>query len=156
MLPHDLIADPGFARPGNRAGADFRLRKGSPAIGSGMPLREVTTDITGARRSADAPDRGAYAAQATGAAPGEAPSAGPTEAGSGSDSPQAGAGTGAGEQNASPSDETSPASGNDARAAGDSEPLARTGAGVAVPLGLAAVAPALGGAIILLLRRKRS
>ncbi|MER7577544.1 right-handed parallel beta-helix repeat-containing protein, partial [Streptomyces sp. NPDC126514] len=153
--PHDLIADPGFTRPGNRAGADFRLRKGSPAIGSGMPLSEVTTDITGARRSADAPDRGAYAAQATGAAPGEAPSAGPTEAGSGSDSPQAGASTGAGEQNASPSDETSP-SGNDARAAGDSEPLARTGAGVTVPLGLAAVALALGGAIIFLLRRKRS
>ncbi|MGW0915141.1 right-handed parallel beta-helix repeat-containing protein [Streptomyces sp. NPDC002784] len=153
---HDIIADPGFVKPGARSGADFRLSEGSPAIGSGMSLAEVTTDITGARRSADAPDRGAYAAKATDAAPGEAPASGagaaPT---SGTDASQAPGTTATEAAGASPSDETGPDGGNDSRAAGDSEPLARTGAGVAVPLGLAAVTLALGGGIIFLLRRKR-
>jgi hypothetical protein len=59
--PHDIIADPEFVRPGTDAGANFRPTKGSPAVGSGKPLPQVTTDITGARRAPGAPDRGAYA-----------------------------------------------------------------------------------------------
>ncbi|MFC8273426.1 right-handed parallel beta-helix repeat-containing protein [Streptomyces sp. NPDC057271] len=161
--PHDIVADPKIVKPGSDAGTAFRLRKGSPAIGSAKPLPEVTTDITGARRKADAPDRGAYAFATSGAAPG----AGPTAA-SGSDAtttPQGGvspqdSGTEATEPsealNGSPSDEAGAGTANDVRADGDSEPLAATGAGVALPFGLAAAALALGGGFVFLLRRKRT
>ncbi|MEY6566829.1 choice-of-anchor Q domain-containing protein [Streptomyces sp. PGLac3x] len=56
----DLIADPHFTAPGKGHDADFRLRKGSPAIASGTPFPAVTTDFTGAPRKSGAPDRGAY------------------------------------------------------------------------------------------------
>ncbi|MET7510317.1 sigma-70 family RNA polymerase sigma factor [Streptomyces albidoflavus] len=58
--PHDLIADPHFTAPGKGHDADFRLRKGSPAITSGTPFPAVTTDFTGTPRKSGAPDRGAY------------------------------------------------------------------------------------------------
>ncbi|MEV5433979.1 choice-of-anchor Q domain-containing protein [Streptomyces sp. NPDC052701] len=162
--PHDIIADPKIVEPGDNAEAAFRLRKGSPAIGSAKPMAQVTTDITGARRSADAPDRGAYAFTTDGKAPGTnptatAPGAGPTaETKDDTSSRNPGTGTGgdADGQNTNPSDETGQGTGNDARANGDSEPLAETGASVTVPLGIGAAALVLGGAIFFLVRRKRS
>lgn len=155
--PHDIIADPELVRPGNGAGANFRLREGSPAIGSGKQLPEVTTDITGARRSAAAPDRGAYAFTTT---KGAAPSTAPTGAARNDGSTQE-LGAPATErpegQEASPAEETGgTGTANDVRAAGDSDGLAETGAELAVPLGVGAAALAFGGGIMFLIRRKRA
>ncbi|MEU3862149.1 right-handed parallel beta-helix repeat-containing protein [Streptomyces sp. NPDC028722] len=154
--PHDLVADPGFINPGTGPGADFRLRKGSPAIGSGKPLPEVTTDITGARRTAGAPDRGAYAFTAKETAPRTAPTAAPAQDDGSAQNPGAPAAGQSGGQDVSAADGTSTGPANDVRADGDGEPLAHTGAGLAAPLGVAAVALVLGGGIIFLIRRKRS
>jgi len=64
---NDVIADPKLVNPGTSPDADFRLRADSPAVGSGTSFPAVTTDITGAPRDADAPDRGAYAFRAASA-----------------------------------------------------------------------------------------
>ncbi|MET9652170.1 hypothetical protein ABZZ44_18175 [Streptomyces sp. NPDC006460] len=160
--PHDIIADPKIVKPG--AGADRVLRPldGSPAISSAKALPEVTTDITGARRDAGAPDRGAYAVTTAGAAPGTdsaaTPTAGATGAAPDDDSapvPGTEATDGFAGQNSGPSDETSPSAANDAQAHGDSGPLAATGTGVALPLGLAAAALALGGGFVFMNRRRK-
>ncbi|MGW7157467.1 right-handed parallel beta-helix repeat-containing protein [Streptomyces sp. NPDC054887] len=162
---HDIIADPKFVKPGSAAGAVFALRAGSPAIGSAKPLGEVTTDITGARRAVDAPDRGAFAFTTSGAAPG-ADSTAASGSGSTAANPDDGSAQKLGTEaeatepasvrDPSPSRETNAGTANDVGADGDSDPLAETGAGVAIPLGLAATALALGGGIIFLLRRRRS
>ncbi|MGI5397301.1 right-handed parallel beta-helix repeat-containing protein [Streptomyces sp. CA-251251] len=159
--PHDLVADPEIVEPGDDAEAAFRLREGSPAIGTAKALPEVTTDITGVRRDTGAPDRGAYAFSSDGTAPGggSAAAGGGSAASQGDGSVPASGGETAersGGQNAESSDATSAGTANDVRAHGDSEPLAKTGAGVVLPLGLAAAALAVGGAIIFLLRRKRA
>ncbi|MEU0661096.1 right-handed parallel beta-helix repeat-containing protein [Streptomyces lavendulocolor] len=155
--PHDIIADPRFVAPGHGAEADFRLSKGSPAIGSGKRLPEATTDITGVPRTAGAPDRGAYAFTPTqGAVPGTAPTAA-TQEGSSSQNPRTQTPEQPEGQEADPAQETTgTGTVDDVRAAGDNEGLAKTGAGLATPLGLAAVALALGGWIMYLIRRRRS
>ncbi|MEU2631216.1 DUF1565 domain-containing protein, partial [Kitasatospora sp. NPDC007106] len=131
--PHDIVADPRFVKPGTGAGADFRLGKGSPAIGTAEPFPAVTTDITGAGRAGGAPDRGAYAFIRNGTAP----SAAPTMVGTDNGSPQNPLATPAPGQGARPSAGTSASPGNDVRATGDGESLARTGANAVVPLGMA-------------------
>ncbi|MFB8247193.1 right-handed parallel beta-helix repeat-containing protein [Streptomyces sp. NPDC055952] len=159
--PHDIVADPKIVRPGDEAA--FQLRKGSPAIGSAKPLDQVTTDITGARRAADAPDRGAFAFTTDGKAPSTddtatTPAAGAAAETNDDGSPATGTDTGGGatgEQNADPA-ETDRSTGSEARSDGDSGPLAATGAGVGVPLGIGAAALLLGGGIIFLIRRKRT
>jgi hypothetical protein len=155
--PHDIVADPRIVEPGDGAKDAFRLRSGSPAIGSAKPLPEVTTDITGAPRVAGAPDRGAYAFTTSGAAPGAgAGSTAPPQDDASSQNSGAPATEPSDGQHTSPADETGAGKANDVRADGDSEPLAKTGAEVAAPLGLAAVALAFGAGIVLLIRRKRS
>ena len=59
---HDIVADPMFVCPDiDLSRADFRLRKGSPAIDSGTSGKTRTDDVTGARRpKGSGPDRGAY------------------------------------------------------------------------------------------------
>ncbi|MBV8311372.1 MAG: hypothetical protein JO344_13405, partial [Planctomycetaceae bacterium] len=55
---HNLIGvDPMFVAA---ASADFHLRPGSPAIGSGATLPEVTTDLEGRPRPLGGYDIGAY------------------------------------------------------------------------------------------------
>ncbi|MFF0023106.1 choice-of-anchor Q domain-containing protein [Streptomyces sp. NPDC005496] len=152
---HDIVANPRFVKPGNGAGADFRLRKGSPAIGSGKPLHQVPTDITGARRATGAPDRGAYASTASGAASTLGKAGPDATAGAKNDKSQAPSERTA-EGTANVKDGTDAGTGNDARTNGDSKPLAETGAGVGVPLGIGAAALVLGAAIMFLIRRKRS
>jgi LPXTG-motif cell wall-anchored protein len=161
--PHDIVADPRIVEPGDGAEDAFRLRGGSPAIGSAKPLPEVTTDITGARRVAGAPDRGAYAFTTSGAAPGADQAAGANGAGptaapqdDGSRNPGAPGAERSDGQHAGPSDETGADTADDVRADGDSEPLAKTGAEVTVPLGLAAAALVFGAGIVLLIRRRRT
>ncbi|MER7577699.1 choice-of-anchor Q domain-containing protein, partial [Streptomyces sp. NPDC126514] len=157
--PHDLIADPEIVEPGGGRKAAFRLREGSPAIGSAKSLPAVTTDITGSRRDAGAPDRGAYAFATDDTAPGTDPTAasGSGEGASESDGSAQGSGAqDAEESSSSSSDETGSGTANDVQADGDSQPLATTGASVALPLGLAVAALAFGAGIIFLLRRKRS
>ncbi|WP_395571382.1 right-handed parallel beta-helix repeat-containing protein [Streptomyces sp. BK79] len=159
--PHDIVADPRFVAAGSGTGTGFALGEGSPAVGSGKHLPEVTTDITGARRDAGAPDRGAYAFTTDGTAPstGSPGASGPgrrTSESDGSAQPDAEAAAGSEGQDTSSSSEPDSGAANDVRADGASEPLANTGSNVALPLGLAAAALALGGAIIFLLRRKRS
>jgi hypothetical protein len=152
---HDIVADPRFVKADNGPGADFRLRNGSPAIGSATRFPEVATDIVGTRRSTDAPDRGAYAFTAGAAAPGALPTTEATVQDGVSQTPAAEAATSPGGTRAN----TGKAGGtsNDVRADGDSAPLARTGAGMAVPLGVAAaLVMAIGGAILFLVRRKRA
>ncbi|MFB8247188.1 DUF1565 domain-containing protein [Streptomyces sp. NPDC055952] len=153
--PHDIVADPRFVKPGTDAGADFRLRRGSPAIGSGKPLHQVRTDISGARRATGAPDRGAHAFTTSGAAPrkGEA-GAGATAETRSNESQAPATGTTEGNTNAMDGSNADP--GNDARPHGESQPLAATGAGVGVPVGIGAAALVLGAAIMFLIRRKRS
>jgi hypothetical protein len=155
--PHDIVADPRIVEPGDGAKDAFRLRSGSPAIGSAKPLPEVATDITGARRVAGAPDRGAYAFTTSGAAPGAgAGSTAPSQDDASSQNSGAPATEPSDGQHTSPADETGAGKAIDDRADGDSEPLAKTGAEVAAPLGPAAVALAFGAGIVLLIRRKRS
>lgn len=56
--PHDLIADPRFVKPESN---DFRLRLGSPAIDSGLPILPLDYDLLHVRRPRGAgTDRGAY------------------------------------------------------------------------------------------------
>ena len=50
-------SDPRFVNPSN---FDFHLAKGSPATGTGLPVRQVTNDVDGARRSGRSYDLGAY------------------------------------------------------------------------------------------------
>lgn len=58
---HDLIADPLYAAPGIMTQAvNFRLRAGSPAIGSGTSELAPETDINGKPRPTAGVDRGAY------------------------------------------------------------------------------------------------
>lgn len=59
---HDIVADPMFICPDiDLSRADFRLRKGSPAIDSGTSDKAQPDDVTGARRpKGSGPDRGAY------------------------------------------------------------------------------------------------
>ncbi|WP_399886179.1 sigma-70 family RNA polymerase sigma factor [Streptomyces sp. BBFR51] len=145
--PHDVVADPKLTAPGKGPDADFRLAKGSPAIGSGTPFPAVTTDFTGAARKAGAPDRGAYSYGAPAAGAGE--TSGDTDAGS-----PAGAGA-AGDEGA-----TSGAAGDDGAgpaAQGGSEPLAETGGSDPVlPLGIAAGVLIVGSGLLVLVRRRRS
>ncbi|WP_051859682.1 right-handed parallel beta-helix repeat-containing protein [Streptomyces xanthophaeus] len=155
---NDVIADPELAKTGTGADADFRLREGSPAAGSGTPFAAVTTDFTGARRASGTPDRGAYgfgAKSSSGAgsaseasSPGRqnvAPAGGDQSAGSdlaSSTGAQATAGSDGGSG-------VKPHSG--------SGPLAETGGShPALPLGIAAGVLALGGGLLFAVRRKRS
>lgn len=161
--PHDIIADPKLAAPGTSPNADFRLRKGSPAIGSGIPFPAVTTDFTGATRKDGAPDRGAYSFGAV---------AGGGSSAAGQQTPNAGAGEPLGETDAGPSAGADAADGKagdagEAGAAGDqgagltaqggSEPLAHTGGSdPALPLGIAAGILVVGVVLLVLVRRRRS
>lgn len=163
--PHDIIADPKFTAPGKSPNADFRLAKGSPAIGSATPFPAVITDFTGATRKSGALDRGAYGFGATsGAATG-----GGASSASGQKSPDGGAGEPSGDTDAGPSAGAGAAAGRGATpgAAGDdgsgltahggSEPLAQTGGSDRVlPLGIAAGALAAGAGLLVLARRRRS
>jgi len=55
---NNVIADPLFV---NRAGGDYRLSAGSPAVGRAVAAYSQSTDLTGASRPAGgAPDLGAY------------------------------------------------------------------------------------------------
>ncbi|MGW6210175.1 sigma-70 family RNA polymerase sigma factor [Streptomyces sp. NPDC055109] len=140
--PHDIIADPKFTAPGTSPNADFRLTKGSPAIGSATPFPATATDFTGATRTGGAPDRGAYgfgAAARTTTDGGE--SLAPRQ-----ESPAAGAGSGA-----AGDDDSGP------RPHGGSAPLAQTGGSDPVlPLGVAAGVLTLGTGLLLFARRRRS
>ncbi|MGW9451403.1 sigma-70 family RNA polymerase sigma factor [Streptomyces sp. NPDC055632] len=171
--PHDIIADPRFTAPGKGPDADFRLAKGSPAIGSATPFPALTTDFTGATREGDAPDRGAYgfgAAAGGGdvSVPGQKspnadagePSGGTdTGASAGADTADgAGAKTGAdaaGAKGANPG-----AAGDDdsgLTAHGGSEPLAQTGGSdPMLPLGVAAGVLVAGTGLLVFARRRRS
>ncbi|MGC4945660.1 hypothetical protein ACLQ2N_05490 [Streptomyces sp. DT224] len=146
--PNDIIADPGFTRPGTGAEADFRLRAGSPAIDSGIPFTAVATHVADAAGEGDAPDRGAYpyttgsaGAGATAPAPADDPSKGSGE----SPAPEPAA-----------QDSAGATGGNDVRAAGAGEPLADTGGDMAGPLGIGAAGLILGACILFMVRRKRS
>ncbi|MCX4918904.1 right-handed parallel beta-helix repeat-containing protein [Streptomyces sp. NBC_00687] len=155
--PHDLITDPKIVKPGTRTAKPvFSLQKDSPAVGSAAALSEVKTDITGARRDADTPDRGAFAFTTIGKAPrtSSAPPTGDSAAKDNNSDHDPGAD--ATEQNAVPSGTASTDATSNVRANGNSTDLATTGASVALPLGVAAAALGLGGGIIFLLRRKRS
>ncbi|GAA2941491.1 right-handed parallel beta-helix repeat-containing protein [Streptomyces enissocaesilis] len=161
---HDVVADPKFANAGTGANADFRLEKGSPAIGTGTPFAAVTRDITGAGRSGGAPDRGAYAfapdtgegaqggsgdATASPAQEGTAPTTG-EQSGAPDSAPTTGTEPPAGTENGTGSD-------SGLSADGGSGPLAETGGSDPVlPLGIGAVVLALGAGLLLLVRRKRS
>ncbi|MFD6921104.1 right-handed parallel beta-helix repeat-containing protein [Streptomyces sp. NPDC059944] len=149
--PHDIIADPRFTAPGTSPNADFRLTKGSPAIGSAIPLPAVTTDFTGARRGAGTPDRGAYRfGTAAGAATG-----GRESVATGQTSPDGANGAGA----ARGSGTTFGAAGDDDpgfSAHGGREPLAQTGGSDPVlPLGIAAGVLVTGAGVLALARRRR-
>ncbi|MEU6401516.1 sigma-70 family RNA polymerase sigma factor [Streptomyces sp. NPDC046985] len=165
--PHDIIADPRFVAPGTSPNADFRLMKGSPAIGSALAFPAVSTDFTGAAREGGAPDRGAYsfgaaAETVTGAGESSAP---------GQRSPAEGAGTetganAAGGRGATSGADTAGGKGATSGAAGDrdsgltaqggSEPLARTGGSDPVlPLSIAAGVLVAGAGLLALARRRR-
>ncbi|MGA4862213.1 right-handed parallel beta-helix repeat-containing protein [Streptomyces lavendulocolor] len=161
--PHDIVADPKLTDPGTGAEADFRLSKGSPAIGSGTPFAAVTTDLTGARRSGGvASDRGAYgfttggndATQgASGAPTDESASPGPLSTTPAE--PSGGSGAAASpvaEGPAGTGDDSGPSTQN-----GGSGPLAETGGSNPVlPLGIAAAVLGLGGGLLFVARRKRA
>ncbi|MER5402121.1 sigma-70 family RNA polymerase sigma factor [Streptomyces sp. NPDC002599] len=152
--PHDIIADPKFTAPGKSPNADFRLTKGSPAIGSATPFPAISTDVTGTTRKGGTPDRGAYSfgAAAKGAADGGRSSA------PGQESPDAAesAGTDAADGKDTA---TGAASSDDSglTAHGGSEPLAQTGGSdPALPLIIAASVLVAGAGLLVLARRKRS
>ncbi|WP_328485231.1 right-handed parallel beta-helix repeat-containing protein [Streptomyces zaomyceticus] len=160
--PHDIVADPKLTKPGTGADADFRLSKGSPAIGSGTPFAAVTTDFTGARRTGGAPDRGAYSIRANGndatqgaSEPATSESASPSrQSAAASGEPPVGT-----DASTSPTAEAPLATNGEAglKPNGESEPLAETGGSNPVlPLGIAAAVLALGGSILFAARRKRS
>ncbi|GGX98179.1 sigma-70 family RNA polymerase sigma factor [Streptomyces fructofermentans] len=150
--PHDIIADPRFTAPGQSPNADFRLAKGSPAIGSATPFPATTTDFTGATRKGGTPDRGAYS---FGAAAGSATSGGESSA-PGHEGPDAETGADAAGDNGA---KAGAASGDDSGLAahGGSEPLAQTGAsGPVLLLGIAAGVLVAGAGLLVLARRRRS
>ncbi|MFD4788777.1 sigma-70 family RNA polymerase sigma factor [Streptomyces sp. NPDC058459] len=166
--PHDIIADPEFTAPGKGSDADFRLKKGSPAIGSATPFPGLTTDFTGSALKAQAPDRGAYGFGAVaGDTAGGSESSAPGNAGGGAGAGAGGAGAGdgadagaeAGGGAADGKSATNGASGDEdsgLTANGGSEPLARTGGSDPVlPLGIAAGVLVAGAGLLVLVRRKR-
>ncbi|MFI7287880.1 right-handed parallel beta-helix repeat-containing protein [Streptomyces anulatus] len=159
--PNDIVSDPKLTNPGTGAEADFRLSKGSPAIGSGTPFAAVTTDLTEAPRSGGAPDRGAYSFTTEG-----------NDAPQGASEPSANESASPGRQSVTPAEpsgesdaDTSPAAeapvGTDddsgLKPNGGSEPLAETGGSSPVlPLGIAAAVLGIGGGLLFAARRKRS
>ncbi|MFF0186585.1 sigma-70 family RNA polymerase sigma factor [Streptomyces sp. NPDC005244] len=148
---HDLIADPKFTAPGKSPNADFRLTKGSPAIGSATPLTAITTDFTGATRKGGTPDRGAYSFRAAArAATGGESSATGQESADAADGADAAHGKGA---------TSGAARGDDSglSAHGGREPLAQTGGSDPVlPLGIAAGVFVTGAGLLVLARHRRS
>ena len=61
VLANNLVGtDPQFVAPGTDADADFRLKVGSPAIGTAVAANAATTDMLGSTRG-NRPDMGAYA-----------------------------------------------------------------------------------------------
>ncbi|MFB8138115.1 sigma-70 family RNA polymerase sigma factor [Streptomyces parvus] len=164
--PHDIIADPKLIAPGTGANADFRLSKGSPAIGSAVPFPAVTTDFTGAPRKGGAPDRGAYSFGA--AAAGSATGGGGVSA-PGAESHQEGVDERSGDTGAGPSAGTDTADGKDTKPGapgdddsgltphGESERLAQTGGSdPMLPLGIAAGVLTIGAGLLVFARRRRS
>ncbi|MET8412661.1 sigma-70 family RNA polymerase sigma factor [Streptomyces sp. NPDC005195] len=153
--PHDIIADPKFTAPGTSPNADFRLMKGSPAIGTAIAFPSVITDVSGAKRKGSAPDRGAYsfgAAAETVTGGGESSAPGqesPDAAKDAESSPDAAGGKGA----------TSGAAGDDdsgLTAHGGSVPLAQTGGSDPVQsLSIAAAVLVAGSGLFMLTRRRR-
>ncbi|MFD3442530.1 sigma-70 family RNA polymerase sigma factor [Streptomyces sp. NPDC058685] len=161
--PHDIIADPKFTAPGKSPNADFRLTKGSPAIGSAIPLPAMIADFTGATRKGGAPDRGAYTFKATVAAGGSGDSWAPgregPDAGAGERSGDTDAGTSAGGGAAGGKGATPGAAGDDGSGltAHGNEPLAQTGGSdLVLPLGIAAAVLVSGAGLLVLARRRRS
>ncbi len=60
VLANNLVGtDPQFVAPGTGANADFRLKAGSPAIGTAGAANAPTSDVLGRKRD-DKPDIGAY------------------------------------------------------------------------------------------------
>ncbi|WP_405873928.1 right-handed parallel beta-helix repeat-containing protein [Streptomyces zaomyceticus] len=167
--PHDIVADPKFADAGTTADTAFRLRDGSPAIGSGTPFTAVTT---GTRRTGGAPDRGAYGFgtgdMTQGASDSELDDSGSSgrqdEAQPREEQPGetgTGASPGTSGTTASPSANGLSAGKGDGSSSLDADggngPLAQTGGSdPLVPLGMAAAVLALGGGLVLVARRKRS
>ncbi|MFF4652243.1 sigma-70 family RNA polymerase sigma factor [Streptomyces sp. NPDC001380] len=124
--PHDIVADPLFARPGTVFGeADFRLRPHSPAVGTGLPFPAAQGSGT-ARGGRRAPDRGALLSGVPlGGAAGGLPA--PVVSGpGGADGPAPGA--------------DGPAAGTKGSAAGAAGPKDGTGAGTTARPGSGAVA----------------
>ncbi|MFD4543802.1 sigma-70 family RNA polymerase sigma factor [Streptomyces bauhiniae] len=159
--PHDIIADPRFTAPGTSANADFRLRKGSPAIGSATPFPGLSTGATGAALKAGAPDRGAYgfdaaAVTSTGGGESSAPGRSGPDAAGGAGT-KTGAGTGADPVGGdSAADGAAGDEGSGLTANGGSEPLAHTGGSDPVlPLGIGAAVLVAGAALLVLVRRRR-
>lgn len=59
--PNDIVADPLFIDPyRDLTRADFRVRRGSPALGSATGELAQADDVTGSRRPRGKRDRGAY------------------------------------------------------------------------------------------------
>ncbi|MCY0943274.1 right-handed parallel beta-helix repeat-containing protein [Streptomyces antarcticus] len=151
---HDVVTDPKFVNASTGATADFRLRDGSPAIGSGVPFAAVTTDFTGARRTGGAPDRGAYSfgAKTIDVAQGSS-DAGHGESTAPAEPSASGSATGS-----TPAAEASAGSKSDSglNANGASDPLAETGGSdPTIPLAIAAAVLAIGGGLVFAARRKR-
>ena len=160
--PNDIVADPEFADAGTAADADFRLGKGSPAIGSGTPFAAVPT---GVRRAGGAPDRGAFSFAAGAGAGDVTPGASEsgadesTSTGGQNDASPGGVqpgGTGASRSVEGP-DGADGDTGSDLKADGGDGPLAQTGGSdPLLPLGVAAVGLAIGGGLLVAARRRRS
>lgn len=73
-LTHNVTENPGFMRA---SGGDFTIGlAGSPAVGAGIKMDQISTDITGARRE-DPPTVGAYAFASEGGGPPPATSTAP-------------------------------------------------------------------------------